>query len=88
MWQPVPYGSEALSGTLVTAASFVHAPELRLPLGATRWHAVYLGDWHPEFAYDGGLTLKVKLSDAPAFRRIRDDSSPDTQDATYLREVY
>ena len=88
MWQLVPYESEAVSGTLVTAASFVHAPELRLPLGATGWHAVYLGYWHPEFAYDGGLTLKVKLSDAPAFRRIRDDSSPDTQDATYLREVY
>lgn len=87
-WQLVPYEAEQVSGTLVTAASFVHAPELTVPLGATGWHRIYLGYWHPEFSYDGGLTLKVRLSGDPAFRQIRDDTSPDTQDATYLRETY
>jgi hypothetical protein len=87
-WRLTAYKSKVVSGTLLSAASFIAAPEVTLPLDATGWHAVYLGYWHPEFAYDGGMVLKAKFSGDAAFRRIHDDQSPDTQDATYLREVY
>ncbi len=87
-WCLTRYESEAVSGTMISAASFIEAPEVVLPLNATGWHAIYLGYWHPEFAYDGGLILKVKLSGDAAFRQLHDPGSPDSQDATYLREVY
>jgi len=90
-WQVIPYETVELgpkSGTMIGAASFVDAPDVTLPLGVTGWHAVYVGFWNPHHAYDGGTTVKVKLSDDPCFTRIT-ESEPGLVDynATYIKEA-
>jgi hypothetical protein len=75
-WQLIPYETvddpNVRAGTMVGAASYVKAPDIALPLGVSGWHAVYLGYWNPYHAYDGGTTIKARLSDDPAFIRIKE----------------
>ncbi len=87
-WRLIAYESETVSGTMIAAASFIDAPEVTLPLNASGWHTIRLGYWNPEFAYDGTPVLKVKLSGDAAFRQIHAGGSPDSQRATYLRDVH
>ncbi|MCK5381481.1 MAG: hypothetical protein KAJ81_08420, partial [Candidatus Latescibacteria bacterium] len=46
-WTLIPYETEEVSGTLVSALSFITAPELTLPLGVSGWHSIYVGYWNP-----------------------------------------
>ena len=87
-WRLIEYASDTVTGTMLTAPSFIEAPDVTLRLDAQGWHAIYIGYWNPHFAYDGQPVLKIKLSEDAAFRRIHDTRSPDTQHATHLREVY
>jgi hypothetical protein len=74
-WQRIAYVTadepNVKAGTMVGAASFIQPPEITLPLGVSGWHAVYLGYWNPYHAYDGGTTIKVRLSDDSSFVRIK-----------------
>jgi hypothetical protein len=73
-WQLIPYETmddpNVKAGTMVGAASYTEAPDLTLPLSVSGWHAIYVGYWNPHHAYDGGTTVKVKLSDDPCFLRV------------------
>jgi hypothetical protein len=86
-WQTIPYKAEGVAGTMVGALSFIHAPDLTLPLNVSGWHRVYVGFWNPQFDWDGDPTVKVRLSDEPAFRLIFDRHTY-THSETYLREVF
>jgi len=87
-WRLIPYESEGPAGTMIAAPSFINAPDVTLPLECEGWHAVWLGLWDPGFAYDGSPAVKVRLSRETVLRRIYSGASPDSQQATYLREVY
>ena len=87
-WRLIPYVSVEGSGTMIAAASFINAPEITLPLRAEGWHEIRLGVWNPAFAYDGSPAIKVRLSGDAAFRQLHQGGSPDSQEATFLREVY
>lgn len=87
-WRLIPYVSTEGSGTMLAAASFISAPEIKFPLRSEGWHAIWLGLWNPGFAYDGSPAVKVRLSRDGAFRQLHQGSSPDSQTATFLREVY
>ena len=75
-WQLIPYETvddpNVKAGTMVGAASYVEAPDITLPLGVSGWHAIYVGYWNPYHAYDGGTTIKARLSDDPSFTRIKE----------------
>jgi len=75
-WQLIPYETvddpNVKAGTMVGAASYVEAPDLTLALDVTGWHAIYLGYWNPYHAYDGGTTIKARLSDDSCFVRIKE----------------
>ncbi|HJN17990.1 MAG TPA: family 10 glycosylhydrolase [Armatimonadota bacterium] len=87
-WRLLPYETDEVSGTMIGAASFIDAPDVTLPVDADGWHAVYIGYWNPYYAYDGGTVVKVRLSDAPCFRRFREGNSSRSQTETAIREVY
>lgn len=55
---------------------------------AKGWHKIYVAFWDPEFACDGRPLLKFKLSGEPGFRLVDPPARPDTQDATFLEEIY
>jgi hypothetical protein len=89
-WQLVPYETVEpgpKSGTMICAASFIDAPDVTLPLNVTGWHAVYVGFWNPHFVYDGGTTVKVKLSDDPCFTRIPQPEPVVDLHGTHIKEV-
>ena len=89
-WQLIPYETvdpDSKSGTMIGAASFVDAPDVTLPLNVTGWHEIYVGYWNPPYAYDGGTTVKMKLSDDPCFTRIPEPEPAIDVNATYIREV-
>ncbi|MBP90612.1 MAG: hypothetical protein CMJ64_28535 [Planctomycetaceae bacterium] len=89
-WQLIPYETvepRPKSGTMIGAASFIAAPDVTLPLNVTDWHAVYVGFWNPHFVYDGGTTVKVKLSDDPCFTRIQEPEPVADLDATHIKEA-
>jgi len=89
-WQLIPYETcepESLSGTMIGAASFVEAPDVKLPLAASGWHAVYVGFWNPHYAYDDGTTVKVRLTDDPCFTRIQEPEPPLDWNATHIKEA-
>jgi hypothetical protein len=89
-WRLISYKTPEVNGVMVKAQSFIDAPELTLPLGVAGWHDVYIAYWNLPTDYDGDLTLKVKLSGEPAFRRIseKQKDSADSQTRTYLRECF
>jgi hypothetical protein len=89
-WQLIPYETVdpgAKKGTMIGAASFVDAPDVTLPLGVTGWHAVYVGFWNPRYVYDGGTTVKVKLSTDPCFTRIVEPEPGIDWNATHIKEA-
>jgi hypothetical protein len=95
-WQLIPYETvdpDIPGGTMIGAASFVAAPAVTLPLDVTGWYSIYVGFWNPHYAYDGGTTVKIKLSDEPCFTRITEpepvlDWGPNgNSNATYLSEA-
>ncbi|MCF6284779.1 MAG: family 10 glycosylhydrolase [Candidatus Hydrogenedentes bacterium] len=86
-WRMIPYKTEEIQGTLLGAASYIEAPEVRLPLNQTGWYAVYLGIWNPHLMYDGKPVIKARLSSRPVFQQIHPGGSPDTQATTYIEEV-
>ena len=90
-WQLIPYetcGPNVVSGTMLGAASFIDAAPVTLPLGVTGWHSVYVAFWNPHHDYDGGTTVKVKLSDDASFIRIREDEQPLDPHAACLKEAF
>jgi hypothetical protein len=87
-WRLLSYQTRDLCGKMLFAPSFVTAADVTLPLQARGWHAIYLGVWNPEFAYDGQPVVKARLSSDRAFRQLHIRGGADTQDATYLREIH
>jgi hypothetical protein len=87
-WRLLTYKSPEVSGVMVKSPSFVDAPDLTLPLKLVGWHSIYVGYWNPMFDYDGDHLIKVKLSGEPAFRRIEEKNSSDSQVRTFLRESF
>ena len=87
-WTLIPYATEEVSGTLVSALSFISAPELTLPLGVSGWHAVYVGYWNPYYAYDNGIIIKFRLSGDAAFCRVREPEICVSQTETAIQEVF
>jgi len=87
-WRVVTFETEKIRGKMLTAASFIEAPPVTLSLGRKGWHAVRLGVWNPYFAYDGMPIVKVKLTGDGAFRQIQVPTPEDTQETTYLREIF
>lgn len=87
-WKLISYETEEVCGTMVSALSFITAPELTLPLGVSGWYSIYVGYWNPYFAYDNGTTVKIKLSGDPAFCRIKEQEICVTQTETAINEVF
>ena len=89
-WQIIPYETvdPDVKGLMAGTASFNEAPEIRLPLNISGWHAVYVGLWNPHHDYDGGTTVKIKLSDYPAFLRISEAEPPLDFNATWIKEAF
>ena len=92
-WQLLTYETDEVNGTMISASSYINAPDVTLPLDACGWHAVYVGYLHPFFAYDGRFLVKLKLTGDAAFRNIPEPGrlramSPETMEATYIREVF
>ena len=74
-WHLIPYETTEArlkTGTMIGAASFVDSPDVTLPLNVKGWHAIYLGFWNPDYQFEGGTTVKVKLGDDPCFTRIHE----------------
>jgi hypothetical protein len=87
-WRTMQYSTGQLSGSMLWADSYINAPDVTFPLNMQGWYAIYIGFWSPDFVADDRPYLKLKLSDEPAFRKIWYDSTPDTQNVTYLREFF
>ena len=87
-WRLLTYKSAETNGIMVKASSFIDAPDLTLPLDLTGWYAIYIGYWNPMTDYDGDFLIKLKLSGEPAFRRIAEKHSADSQVRTFLRETF
>lgn len=88
-WQLIPYETcDGESGTMVGAASFVDAADITLPLNVAGWHAIYVGFWNPHYPYDGGTTVKLKLSDDPCFIRINEPEPAHEYHGTHLKEAF
>ncbi|MCK5328088.1 MAG: hypothetical protein KAR36_05745 [Candidatus Latescibacteria bacterium] len=87
-WTLIPYETEEVSGTFVSALSFITAPELTLPLGISGWYSIYVGYWNPYFAYDNGTIIKFRLSGDAAFCRVREPEICVSQTETALQEVF
>ena len=87
-WTLIPYETEEVSGTMVSAFSYINAPELTLPLGVSGWHAVYVGYWNPYYVYDEGTIVKFRLSGDPAFCRVREPQFWVSQTETAIQEVF
>jgi len=91
-WRLIPYTTcapDIPNGVMVGAASFVDAPEIRLPLNVSGWHEVSVGYWNPHFDYDdGSSTLRLKLSGDPAFIRIKEPKPQRDQESSLLCEAF
>ncbi|GEM_PF-1214156 len=91
-WQTIPYetcSEEVGAGVMLGAASFIDAPEIRLPLHVSGWHSVYIGFWNLHFDYDmAGTTIRVKVSDDPAFIPINEPQPEIDYTGTSLCEAF
>ncbi|MCP4642009.1 MAG: hypothetical protein GY851_16320 [bacterium] len=87
-WQRIPYEADGFGGVMVGAWSFVHAPEITLPLNREGWHRVYIGYWNPMFDWDDEPMMRVRFSDEAGFRLMRGPGRADTFQATFLRETF
>lgn len=93
-WTLIPYVSDKVTGTMIGAGSMAEAPDVTIPLGVSGWHAVYAGFWNAHFDYDGGSTIKLRLTGDPCFRPISDATysggldAPINWEGTELQEVF
>jgi hypothetical protein len=71
-WTLIPYEAGEVSGVMIGAGSHAEAPEVTLPLDVSGWHAIYLGFWNPHHEYDGGTTVRLKLTGDPCFQPLSD----------------
>ena len=71
-WTLIPYETDEASGVMIGAGSHAEAPEVTLPLGVSGWHAIYLGFWNPHHEYDGGTTVRLKITGDPCFQPLSD----------------
>jgi len=71
-WTLIPYEADEVSGVMIGAGSRAGAPEVTLPLGVSGWHAIHLGFWNPHHEYDGGTTVRLKLTGDPCFEALSD----------------
>ena len=93
-WQLLPYATGHFAGRLISAGFMTEAPEVRLPVGATGWHAIHIGLWMAGRTDTGwGRTtmgsgsvgsLKVRLSDDPCFVHFRREAP----DRASLEEMF
>src|SRR5512136_2065991 len=70
-WQPIPYETDEVSGTMLVAGEGCQAPPVALPLGVKGWHAVHLGVW----THWVDSMIKVKLTRDPCFTPISTSAS-------------
>ncbi|QDU79300.1 hypothetical protein Pla110_10080 [Polystyrenella longa] len=87
-WRLIPYRTKEVTGTMLGAASYVNAPEVRLPIDVDGWYSVYLGIWNPHLTYDGKTVVKARLSNREVFQQFHPGASPDNQGATFIEEVH
>ena len=71
-WQLVSYQTDEISGIMVLSRTETGAPEIKLPLNARGWHAIYLGFMGETWA--GRPLLRVKLSGDPCFVRLETEA--------------
>jgi hypothetical protein len=88
-WQVIPYETIGgpQRGKMLSAASFVNAPDVTLPLGINGWHDIYVGYWNPHYTYDGGTTVKIKLDNDPCFTRIQEPEPVIDYNGTHIKEA-
>ena len=82
-WQLLPYETADFSGRLISAGFMTDPPEVRLSVGHSGWHAIYLGLWivggtdtrwgKTAMASDTAGNLKIRLADDPCFVHFRRD---------------
>ena len=93
-WTLIPYETDEVSGVMIGAGSVADAQEVTLPLGATGWHAIYLGFWNPHHEYDGGSCVRLKLTGDPCFQAFSDfnndgaAAAPSLWDGAELQECF
>ncbi|MBI4024484.1 MAG: hypothetical protein HY360_05850 [Verrucomicrobia bacterium] len=90
-WRLLSYRTceeEPSAGVMIGAASHLDAPEVSLPLGVSGWHAIYVGFWNPPYVYDGGTTVKIRLSGDPCFIRISEGEPAVDYHATCIKEAF
>ena len=93
-WTLIPYETDEVSGVMIGAGSQADAPEVTLPLGVSGWHAIHLGFWNPHHDYDGGTTVRLKLTGDPCFQVLSDftydgaAAAPVLWDRAELRECF
>jgi hypothetical protein len=69
-WRLVDFTTEKLAGVMLVAGHNTAAPEIRLPLGRSGWHAVHLGLRSPGGDH-GDSEVEVRLSGGRTFARMR-----------------
>ncbi|MFI4910288.1 MAG: hypothetical protein ACIAQZ_01330 [Sedimentisphaeraceae bacterium JB056] len=87
-WQVIDYESLQISGKMLSAPSYIDAPEITIPVPQDGYYGVYVGYWNPGFNGDGDSCVKLRLSGEPGFNCAYESVSRDTQDSTYLREAF
>jgi len=87
-WQVIDYESLQISGRMLSAPSYIDAPEITIPIAQNGYYGIYVGYWNPGFNGDGDSCVKLRLSSEPGYNCVYESQSSDTQDATYLREAF
>ncbi len=87
-WQVIDYESLQISGRMLSAPSYIDAPEITIPIAQNGYYGIYVGYWNPGFNGDGDSCVKLGLSSEPGYNCVYESQSRDTQDATYLREAF
>ena len=63
-WQVTDYDAGEIKGKMISAQAFAKAPQVRLPLNLTGWHAISIGFWPGVY---GDATVRYRLSNEPVF---------------------
>lgn len=87
-WTLSSYKSDEINGVMLGAGSRAEAPDVTLPLDVSGWYAIHLGFWNPAYAYDGDTIVKLKLTDDPCFRVIRDPATTSGWEKSVLQECF
>ncbi len=87
-WSLFEYETSQVCGKMAAAYSFINAPPITVDTALSGWYGIYVGYWNPKFIYGGQCGIKIKLDNDNGYRVIIDDSVFDSDDKTYLREVF